>query len=80
MILNREVDFVMMINEAGRVTKNLLKRARKKLLSSNPKRIGLVINKARPELSQDFQDLSYYSRKYYHNKSIKNKIVTKLSK
>jgi succinoglycan biosynthesis transport protein ExoP len=62
-ILGTKVDGVLLVYKIGQVSRSALRRAKLQLDNVNVAVLGVVINGLRAEVSEDFQDMRYYS--YY---------------
>lgn len=62
-ILGTKVDGILLVYKIGQVSRSALRRAKLQLDNVNVTVLGVVINGLRAEVSEDFQDLRYYS--YY---------------
>ena len=68
--LSTHVDGVLMVYEAGKVSKMALRRARTHIQNAGGRIIGAVLNKMKAEVSPDFYKYSY---KHYYGEEEKKR-------
>ena len=72
-VLGTKVDGVLMVYKIGQVSRGALRRAKLQLDNVHIPVLGVVLNGLRAEVSEDFQDLRYYT--YYSYGSEKEELT-----
>ncbi len=76
-VLGTKVDGVLMVYKIGQISRGALRRAKLQLDNVNIPVLGVVLNGLRAEVSEDFQDLRYYT---YYSYGSDHKELTPMEK